>query len=400
MTDTNSKSLRLALLALALQLTCSFGSLHADEPAPPTDEETIALLMTDNFADLEQRYGAIQSAYREGRISEIDLRADFRTFLFTDESLSAHYEAWVWHSPGSYVAHLARGIYYKKIAQSHLSENDFLDAEDLRKASADPAMQLADRELNASLPLEAKPLMTYLHLINIRTFVGDQVGARKIIDQAMRLEPHSYVMSQNYMIALKTRWGGGVGEMQRFLRECQQSGLSADQLSKLGAIVAEEEAWTHRYVDKDTDAALLAYEKAAALNPEASCLPCGPIVKAGDAAMEAKRYDEAIKEFSKALDFDPNYLPARNSRAYAELQLDQLDAGLQDFLFSANRGDAYAEDMLGRLYLVGSLVPADRDKAIMWLKKAAAQNYGPSVQILPFALNKDAKPMLMPGTKF
>jgi TPR repeat protein len=53
--------------------------------------------------------------------------------------------------------------------------------------------------------------------------------------------------------------------------------------------------------------------------------------------------------------------------------------------------------MLGRMYLLGTSVPQDQDKAIFWLKQAAAQGYEPAVRLLPHALDRQAKPLPMPG---
>src|SRR5262245_51936047 len=82
-------------------------------PVYPTKVETRQLLQTGHFDLLDQRYGEIQTEYDNGVISDVDLRAAFRTFYDPDPALERWFEAWTKHSPNSYVAHLARGIYYK-----------------------------------------------------------------------------------------------------------------------------------------------------------------------------------------------------------------------------------------------------------------------------------------------
>jgi TPR repeat protein len=69
-----------------------------------------------------------------------------------------------------------------------------------------------------------------------------------------------------------------------------------------------------------------------------------------------------------------------------------------DFSHAADLGDAYAMDMLGRMYLLGTSVPQDHDKAIQWLERAAALGYQPSKELLPMALNPAMKPLLEPGS--
>jgi TPR repeat protein len=64
-----------------------------------------------------------------------------------------------------------------------------------------------------------------------------------------------------------------------------------------------------------------------------------------------------------------------------------------DFTRAANLGDPYAIDMLGKMYLLGTSISPNHDKAIEWLERAAALGYQPSKDILPMALNPAMKPI-------
>lgn len=79
------------------------------------------------------------------------------------------------------------------------------------------------------------------------------------------------------------------------------------------------------------------------------------------------------------------------------MQVGDVKAAVSDLTHGADLGDAYAQDLLGKMYLLGTSIPPDRAKAIEWLKKAADQGYAPSQAILPLALNKDFTPLPMPG---
>ena len=96
--------LLLALFAAA----CQDG--RAALSATPTKAETRALLLNKSFDELDERYGAVQRAYADGDVSDVELRNAFRALEDPDLALMNSYLRWVRHSPKSYVAHLARGI--------------------------------------------------------------------------------------------------------------------------------------------------------------------------------------------------------------------------------------------------------------------------------------------------
>jgi Domain of unknown function (DUF4034) len=93
----------------------------------PTQNEAMTLLNSNQFAELDRRFSAIQSGYKSGSITDENLRAAFRAFYATDAALERKYDAWVEQFPKSYVARLARGIYYKKVGQERRG-SDFVSS--------------------------------------------------------------------------------------------------------------------------------------------------------------------------------------------------------------------------------------------------------------------------------
>ena len=70
------------------------------------------LLQAGRYADLDARMNGFQQAYRSGAIDDLELLREFGAFARTDSALQDKLDAWVQEYPGSYAAHLARGIYY------------------------------------------------------------------------------------------------------------------------------------------------------------------------------------------------------------------------------------------------------------------------------------------------
>lgn len=387
---------RLATMLLALLIVAH--QAHAQGVATPTEQEALSWLTQGQFDKLDASFGAIQQAYRDRKISDEDLRAAFRVFYSTDAALGKFYTAWVQHSPRSYVAHLARGIYYKKVGAEQRG-SDFIDKTSDRQIEyMEAANRMAAAEFSASLALDDKPLLTYMHSIDLDMDSGDKAQARQWLDRSLAFDPTNIIVREKYMLALQTRWLGSVGEMKAFLAECRKAHLSSEHLKLLEALELEDEAWVHQYRDGDLKAAVRSYDKASKLDPASSCAPCGPIRAMADLLMSEKKYAEASKQLSRLLASDPDDVNVLNVRAFAELQLGRPLEAVADYVRAGNLGDMYAQDALGRMYLLGNPVKADRDKAIFWLKKAADQGSGSSQALLALALTDSQRPMPSPGS--
>lgn len=354
------------------------------------------MLRGNQFAELNRHFTEIQAAYKSGLITDEDLLADFRVFYATDPALESKYELWVRQMPNSYVAHLARGIYYKKVGQERRGGNFISDTAQAQIEGMERALALASEDLRASLSLDEKPLLSYLHLIQVRMFQGRSEENRSLLNSANKIDPRNFIVRQAYMYGLQTRWGGSVEEMRQYLNECRSAQLSASQLQTLEGLVEEDDGWSKQHQDGDWQGAVKSYLKAAELKPEGSCEPCGPVGKAADALFDAGKYQDAIPLYSKVLGNAPNSIPTLDHRGFSELQVGDPTSAITDLTRAADLGDPYAMDTLGKMYLVGTSVPADRDTAIRWLKRAAALGYQPSRDILPMALNPAMKPLPNP----
>jgi TPR repeat protein len=370
----------------------------ASELIPPESNVATALLSARHFDELDRRYGALQQQYEDHQIPDEDLRAAFRAFYATDPGLAGDYDAWVQHSPKSYVAHLAKGIYYKMVGLERRGGGFMSETSDLQLGGMEAAFVVAERELTASLSLDKKPLLTYLHLIDIYVQMSDGSEARKLIDAADSIDPGNFVVREKYMGSLQTRRGGSIAQMRDFLRECKSAKLSVAHLKQLEALVIEDEAWVHRYQDADVKAAVRDYRKAAAMNPVHNCEPCGPLMQAADTWFDAEKYTEAVKAYSKVLRLDPDSVHALGQRGFSELQLKQAKQALQDLQHAADLNDAYAQVLLAQVYLAGESVPADRDEAIGLLENAAAQGDADAKTLLPIAMNRNVQMLRQPGS--
>lgn len=389
-------SRRFSTIVLLTYLVTFSYAMAASEDLP-SHAEIVSLLSNQKYPELDRRLTLAQRAYARGAISDEQLREVFRGFYFTTLTLASNFDEWIAQFPRSYVAHLARGIYYKKIGQERRGGQAASETSDEQFQAMKQAFAKASSDLEQSLSLDPKPLLTYVHQLTIDQLLGKSAEERAILEQSIALDKNNFIVRDAYMNALQTRWGGSFQQMQDFMEECRKAHLSASQLGSLQAQIADEEAWDHRYIEGDTDAAVRAYRREERLDPRNSCRPCGPLEQAADTLREDHRYQEAIKLYSKLLKYDPKDADALGNRAYSEEQLGLRKEAFEDFSRAAELGNPYAQDMLGRIYLVGTAVPHDRKKAIEWLTKAVAQGYEPSRELLEMAKTDQVRILQRPG---
>jgi TPR repeat protein len=83
--------------------------------------------------------------------------------------------------------------------------------------------------------------------------------------------------------------------------------------------------------------------------------------------------NEAIELMNLVIEVDPASYHAYNQRGWRYQQQGRADLAFPDYLASARLGDAWGQLMTGKLYWAGNGVKADREQALAWLEKSAAQ---------------------------
>lgn len=214
---------------------------------PPSQTETLALLKLDRFVELDQRFAAVQGAYRTGALDDESLRAAFRVFYVTDEWLAPKYDAWVKRFPKSYVANLARGIYFKRLGQQRRG-TDFANRTSPEAfRGMDAAFDEAQRSLEASIPLDTRPILSYLHAIDISREHGDSRKSRDSFERSLQIDPRNFIVREKFMDTLRRRWGGSLEKMTELLEQSRRAGVPAASLLRLQAMVVDERAFELRY---------------------------------------------------------------------------------------------------------------------------------------------------------
>ena len=202
------------------------------------------LLQQGRYADLDAKMNGVQRDYETGQISDISLLHSFRAFCPKVYTLEDKYDAWVAAFPKSYAARLADGVYLREMAYywrggvyyNQLSATQIQTMTDY----ANRAME----QLQTSLDLTAKPLLSFHAVVGLATIMSDHAAARRALDAADQLDPHNFVVRFKYLAStLLTRWGGSLDEMIAFREEARQAGLPPELLSYFDEEINQEKWW-------------------------------------------------------------------------------------------------------------------------------------------------------------
>jgi tetratricopeptide (TPR) repeat protein len=348
-------------------IATSVSSAPADKaPAAPTAAEVRALLNAGDFAQLDLRFSAVQAAYRNRAISDEGLYQAFLAFYESDPTLKAGYDGWVQKYPKSYVAHLARGIYYRKVGQAARGGEYIDKTSDSQLAGMDAAYEIAARELDTSMQLDARPLLSLSNKLDIAGYDGDRVLLNQLVEKSVQLDPQNSVVRRLYMGFLEPRWGGSTEAMSAFLEVSVKTGLAKAKLPLLEAVIVADQGDGYRHAG-NYPAAEAAYRKAIALGGD-ECLAC-----LSEVLVKEKKYDEAIVYLTKLIAAKPSDTDAIAQRAWLYIQTGRQGEAVADLKAGAALNNTYSLNQLGIFYMEGVAgLPRDPVTGLATFKKCAA----------------------------
>ena len=135
--------------------------------------DPIELLQSRQYAELEQTFQSIQNDFKRGAIDDEALLAAFRAFYdVKPPGLTARYDEWIAQFPGSYVARLACGIHYKYRADKAQDGRFRRELGDARYDELQHTQQLAAADFERSLSLDDRPLLSYMHAMDVSRYLS------------------------------------------------------------------------------------------------------------------------------------------------------------------------------------------------------------------------------------
>ncbi len=254
----------LAVVLLVAAVAFVGQSFEIEDRSPLTPQ--LEFLIAGHYQDAEDFFGGVQRRYEVGEATEDELYRSLQLFRTTRASLVQHLSKWVESYPTSYSARIIRSFYYRHIAEQKRGEDFRSETPWYKLYLLDKYLDLAEDDARESLHLSPKPYLSFLNLLNIGMHRGTDEENRKILDEALAVEPGGFLVRRRYMLTLRPRWGGSFASMRAYLDESKVQNIAEPHLRVLEAEYIGEKAHVdemgHRY-----EAALQGYRQAAALVP-------------------------------------------------------------------------------------------------------------------------------------
>jgi TPR repeat protein len=346
------------------------------------------------FSELDATLSAYQQRYEQTSASDPDVERDlaqvFRVFYYSDENALALYDDWVKASPQSYAASLARGEHLTALAKKRRGAVFWRDVTPEQREAMRREARRARIELERSLTLTAKPILSYQFLIEIAAMTSQREDKLRLIEEAEAVDAINYYPRSAFLFAIQPEWGGSIKEMHLFVDAYRELKPPTWKLNCLEAMVRERESLPRRsaygllqglvkrladwyYRDpkgsSPEDAADGAPER---LNRAIELCPTPErLAKRGYYWNTHSRLDLAEKDYRRALELDPGYVWAQSALGSMLVVQGRSEEGAPLCRWAADRGDPAAQYCLGYTYAKGLTVAKDPGEAVHWMGRSA-----------------------------
>lgn len=189
-------------------------------------------LKSGDYAAINKIISSQQHAYETGKSNELDILMTMNTFHSSNEGLQEQLDKWVTHNPDAYPAYLARGSHYVHIASLHrgtkLGKNTHpQQIADMRRYHA-----RALEDFNTALSINRKLMYAYSMLIRIATSSGTWRDIVHLSQDALKIDPASYLVHRQVMFRFQPKWGGSTKAINKWLEQKIKPQIKTNPLLK------------------------------------------------------------------------------------------------------------------------------------------------------------------------
>lgn len=210
----------------------------------PAETDPLNDLKAGRYAELQQKYEALQAQFERNALSEDELHRAFGVFWRPDPALNEPLNQWVKVYPDSYEGYTALGNWLLSRAWAMRGDGPVSRVTDLGWRGTLHFLEQADTCARHAVGLSRNPLTAWLLVGRARNLAGCQLTLQDVQEQnypdwflrPLAKNPRSLELRQLMLDYLRPEWGGSDEHMFAFVRQQEAAGqLGAGDIHRLWA---------------------------------------------------------------------------------------------------------------------------------------------------------------------
>ncbi len=219
------------------------------------------LLMARSYDALDRVLAAYGDSVKRDYRVEYRLFDAYGAFGAAIPAMESRLTEWVQLRPKSAAALLARANYFK--ASGWNARGTALARGTTREQfeRMNNFFQRSVADLVAAHRLDPSSIVAYRQMIDMATTQGDVKSSRQMLDEALKIQPYSFLLRAAHMYNLLPRWGGSHEAMAKFAEESMPYAKRNPRIKALGGYVDWDEGRVSESHGQNGDA-IEAYQRA------------------------------------------------------------------------------------------------------------------------------------------
>ena len=252
----------------------------------------------------------------------------FSAFNNSDPELKNTFEQWIKTYPESFSAYLAKAYYYHSVGFHSRGYKFISDTSQKKIDSMHDNFKIAINSALKSLELNNKNIPAYALLISIQMHLGNESYLTELYNNALKIEPASYIVRYRYLFALQPKWGGSFEKITQVIEDAKKYYNDNPRLKSLEGFIDYAHSADPKYYKNDDSK----YNKRLAFLEKAITKSDHFVYYQRRALLNLslKNYEEAKNDLDKADKLSPQNPETLGYRCKANLELKLLNEALSD----------------------------------------------------------------------